>query len=234
MPTARQTASVAPAVVAPSAPCAAHAARSRGPTLRASGESPKRSSCSSVSPTWMAPSMTPTVAGTAQATRTRRSASAADRGSFAAREAVGDERRLERDDRPPSLERGAHLGMDAEELGHRAFRASLPSARRSGPRPRARARGRRRGSRRRRRRPRRSCRRPPPAPRAVPRFRPPRCTTQPRAPRFTATVSASTGPTSSASASLANTSAGCERRRATRGSGRLPRPRSRRWKRGRR
>ena len=77
MPTARQTASVPPAVVAPRTPWAAQAARSRGPTLRASASSPKRSSCSSVRPTWMTPSTTPIVAGTAQAARTRRSASAA-------------------------------------------------------------------------------------------------------------------------------------------------------------
>src|SRR5439155_3648217 len=73
IPAERQAASVPPAVVAPTAPCTAQAARSRGPTLRASAV--KRSSSASESPTPTAPSSTPTVAGRAPASRTRRSAS---------------------------------------------------------------------------------------------------------------------------------------------------------------
>ena len=69
MPAARQTARVAPTVVAPSSFATAQAARSRGPTLRASGDVAKRSSSPASRPTQILPSMTPTVAGTAQATR---------------------------------------------------------------------------------------------------------------------------------------------------------------------
>ena len=120
MPTARQIASVAPAVVAPRSPWAAHAARSRGPTLRASGVSAKRASCSSSSPTWMTPSITPIVAGTAQAARTRRSASAATAppsplwGSPCETSVVSSATTG-----PAGLERGPHLGVDADQVGHR-------------------------------------------------------------------------------------------------------------------
>ena len=72
MPAKRQAASVAPTVVAPSAPSTMQAARSRGLTLRASEPAAAiRSSCSSSRPTWSAPSMTATVAGTAPPSRTR-------------------------------------------------------------------------------------------------------------------------------------------------------------------
>ena len=69
IPAARATASVPPTVVAPVARWAAQAARSRGPSLRASGVN--RSSSLSASPTRISPSRTPTVAGTAPAARTR-------------------------------------------------------------------------------------------------------------------------------------------------------------------
>ena len=71
IPSARATASVPPTVVAPTAPCATAAARSRGPTFRASAS--KRPSSSAVRPTRTSPSSTPTVAGTAPAARTCRS-----------------------------------------------------------------------------------------------------------------------------------------------------------------
>jgi hypothetical protein len=78
IPSWRQTASVPPTVVAPSAPCARQAARSRAPTLRAEvPASANRSSSAPVRPTWMAPSTMPTVAGVAPASRTRRSDSTA-------------------------------------------------------------------------------------------------------------------------------------------------------------
>src|SRR6266508_3483753 len=73
IPTAAQTASVPPTVVAPTARWTTHAARSRGPALRASA--PKRSSSAALSPTTIAPSRTPIVAGTAPASRARRSSS---------------------------------------------------------------------------------------------------------------------------------------------------------------
>ena len=73
IPTARQAASVPPTVVAPTAPWTIAAARSRGPTLRASAL--KRPSSSSERPTRSWPSRTPIVAGTAPASRTRRSLS---------------------------------------------------------------------------------------------------------------------------------------------------------------
>ena len=71
MPTPRATASTPPTVVAPTSPATAQAARSRGPHLRASGT--KRASSSSVRPTWIRPSSTPIVAGTAPASRIARS-----------------------------------------------------------------------------------------------------------------------------------------------------------------
>ena len=96
IPAWRQTASVPPTVVAPVSPEAMQAARSRGPTFRASGV--KRSSSSAVSPTRISPSSTPIVAGTAPASRTRLLALQPDRDALARREAVRDDRRLQRND----------------------------------------------------------------------------------------------------------------------------------------
>src|SRR5256712_14137497 len=56
-PTSRQTASVPPTVVAPTAPWTAHAARSRGPTLRA--EASNRSNPPGERPPRILPSSTP-------------------------------------------------------------------------------------------------------------------------------------------------------------------------------
>src|SRR5207253_1545182 len=67
MPAARAAASVPPTVVAPTASWTAAAARSRGPTLRASALN--RASSSAASPTRTSPSRTPTVAGTPPAAR---------------------------------------------------------------------------------------------------------------------------------------------------------------------
>ena len=66
--TAAAAASVPPTVVAPTAPWTAQAARSRGPSFRASGV--YRSSSASLSPITTSPSRTPIVAGTAPAPRT--------------------------------------------------------------------------------------------------------------------------------------------------------------------
>ena len=108
IPAALQTASVPPTVVAPTAPCTAAAARSRGPTLRA--DASKRASSASVSPTTISPSSTPIVAGTRAALAHGALRGEPDLDALAGREAVRDERRLERDDR-----RGlAHFIGDAD------------------------------------------------------------------------------------------------------------------------
>ena len=82
IPTALHTASVPPTVVAPRARCTTAAARSRGPSLRA--DVSKRSSSSRVRPTRISPSSP--LGGEP------------DFDALARREAVRDERRLERDD----------------------------------------------------------------------------------------------------------------------------------------
>ena len=100
MPSGRTAASVPPTVVAPSAPCTQQAARSRAPTLRAAAPaSPKRRSSASLRPTTSSPSRMPTVAGIAPAARTAASDDAPTAKPSPAREAVGDERRLEAHDR---------------------------------------------------------------------------------------------------------------------------------------
>ncbi len=129
MPAARMTASVPPTVVAPVARCSTAAARSRGPTLRA--DASKRASSSSVSPTTISPSSTPIVAGTAPAARTCRSDSSADLDALARREAVRDERRLERDDR----RRLAHLVGDADHAGRSISTNRLRSSPRTSRKP---------------------------------------------------------------------------------------------------
>ena len=116
IPTTRHAASVPPTVVAPTTPWAIAAARSRGPTLRASAV--KRPSSSSVRPTRSSPSRTPIVAGTAPAARTPPLALETDLDALAGREAVRDERRLERDHRSPVCERMADLVRDLEQIHH--------------------------------------------------------------------------------------------------------------------
>ena len=96
IPAARQTASVPPTVVAPISPRATQTPSSRGPAFRA--DASNRSSSLSVSPTRISPSSTPIVAGTAPAARTRRSLSSPTADALSRREAVRDDRRLERDD----------------------------------------------------------------------------------------------------------------------------------------
>ena len=123
MPTARQTARVAPAVVAPSSPCAAHAARSRGPTLRASGVSAKRASS-----LLLEAHLDDAVDDADRGRHGPRGPDAplglcGHRFALAAREPVRDERRLERDHGPARLERGADFRVDADAgraLGHRS------------------------------------------------------------------------------------------------------------------
>ena len=115
MPAARAAASVPPTVVAPTAPWTAAAARSRGPALRASG--PKRASSSAVSPTRTSPSRTPTVAGHGAGRAHLPLRLEPDLDALAGREAVRDERRLERDDGAAGGQRFAHLVGDADHAG---------------------------------------------------------------------------------------------------------------------
>ena len=97
MPDRLQTASVPPTVVAPTARCTAAAARSRGPTLRAVGVEP---------PELVLGRARPTTLAVEDADRRRHRARLAHRAlgrepdldALAGREAVRDERRLERDD----------------------------------------------------------------------------------------------------------------------------------------
>ena len=116
IPTARQAASVPPTVVAPTASWTSAAARSRGPTLRASG--PKRASSSSDE----ADAEQPVEHADRRRHRARLSdatlALEPDGDAFAGREPVRDERRLERDDRPPLRERVPDLVRDAEQVLH--------------------------------------------------------------------------------------------------------------------
>ena len=165
IPTAAAAVSVPPTVVAPTAPWTAQTARSRGPSLRALGREPLQ--LGAVEPDPDLP--------VEHADRGRHGAGRAH-GRLAREprldavrrgEAVGDERRLERDDGPLLLERGLHLVADVDQVAHPVepsqsrVAASSRRAGRSARRPRERAPARRRASRRRRRRLLRSSRRPP-------------------------------------------------------------------------
>ena len=143
-----------PTVVAPTTPCAIAAARSRGPTLRASAV--KRPSSSSVRPTRSSPSRTPIVAGTPPAARTRRSLSRptsmpSPGGKPCATSVVSS---------ATTGRRSASACPTSSEIWNRSITALSLVSRRSVLRQRAPAPARRRGSRRRARRPRPSCRRP--------------------------------------------------------------------------
>ena len=105
IPAARQAASVPPTVVAPVRPRTAAAARSRGPAL--SAEASKRSSSAGVSPTTSSPSSTPDGRRDRAAVAHRLLGGEPDLEPRAGREAVRDERRLERDDGAPLGERVA-------------------------------------------------------------------------------------------------------------------------------
>ena len=133
IPTASQTASVPPTVVAPGAPCTTAAARSRGPSLRA--DASKRSSSETLRPTITSPSSTPIVAGTAAALAHGSLRREPDGDSLAGWEAVRDERRLERDHRAPAVERGANLVGDTDHgiAPMRAQQRAAASSPSSGP-----------------------------------------------------------------------------------------------------
>ena len=154
IPTMRATVSAPPTVVAPTAPCTAHAARSRGPAFRASGV--KRSSSSRVSPTLTLPSRTPIVAGTAPASRTAVSLwSPTSTPSGAGKPWATSVVSSATTGRPASS-----ASRTSSETDRNLLTASHPFARRSGQQPRARDPARRRSSPRPARLRLRSCRRP--------------------------------------------------------------------------
>ena len=201
IPAARQAASVPPTVVAPTAPWTIAAARSRGPTLRASGV--KRSSSSSASraelPVEHADRRRHGVGRRGRAAR-----SEPDRDALARREAVRDERRLERDDGAAAPRARAPT---SSEILIGSFTASSLASRRSVPLRRARARARRRGSRPRARRLRRSV---DDLGGDAPEAR--RRRTRASAPRLRIQVASASGPPRTrSSSSFAKTSAGLER-----------------------
>ena len=115
IPAARQAASVPPTVVAPTAPWTIAAARSRGPTLRASAVE--------AAELVLALGEADAEPAVEDADRRRHRARLAhaplalepDLDALAGREAVRDERRLERDDGAPVGERVADLVRDGEQ-----------------------------------------------------------------------------------------------------------------------
>ena len=122
IPAARHAASVPPTVVAPTAPWTIAAARSRGPPLRASAV--KRPSSSSVRPIRSSPSRTPIVAGTRARLAHAPLALEPDLDALARREAVRDERRLERDHR---VARSASASPTSSEIWIRSVHGIAPS-----------------------------------------------------------------------------------------------------------
>ena len=112
IPAALQTASVPPTVVAPSAPCTTATARSRGPSLRADGVEARE----------LVLGQPDADLAVEHADRRRHRAAVAHRllggepdlDALAGREAVGDERRLERDDAAALAQRLLDLVGDAD------------------------------------------------------------------------------------------------------------------------
>ena len=96
---------MAATVVAPVAPRATAIGRSRALHLATSSRVAIASSAASSSPMRTTPSSSAIVAGTAPCVAHRRLELARDLGVAGARQAVGDQRRLERDDRPARCQR---------------------------------------------------------------------------------------------------------------------------------
>ena len=110
MPARRHAASVAPTVVAPSAPSTMQAARSRGLTLRASAPAAAiRSSWLFVEPDAKRPVEDGDGRRDCAAVAHALLALLPDGDSLAGREAVRDDRRLQGDDRPPPGQRLPNL-----------------------------------------------------------------------------------------------------------------------------
>ena len=113
----RATASTPPTVVAPTSPATAHAARSRGPSLRALGVE-ARELVLGRGRRGSGRRATPIVAGVAPASRTACSISSPTSTPCGAGNPCATMRRLERDDRPALVERGANLVRELDELVH--------------------------------------------------------------------------------------------------------------------
>ena len=116
IPTAAAAVRVPPTVVAPTAPCTAQTARSRGPSFRALGVNRSRSAGSSPI----------RICAVEDADRGRHGARRTHLGlareprldAVRGGEAVRDEGRLERHHRPLLLERGLHLVTDVDQVAH--------------------------------------------------------------------------------------------------------------------
>ena len=117
IPAARQTASVAPTVVAPSSPFIAQAARSAGRPCAPRGRG-EALELALLEPDADAPVDDSDGGGHGPSDSYPRLGLGGDLGADAVGEAVGDQGRLEGDDRPAGFERGTHLRVDPQELGH--------------------------------------------------------------------------------------------------------------------
>ena len=127
MPTAAAAASVPPTVVAPTAPCTAQGARSRGPSLRAAGgEALELLGGEADHDTAVEH---PDGGGHGARGADGGLAREADLDSRRRGEPMRDERRLECDERAPVLERGLNLVGDADEVLHAAQRSRVASPR---------------------------------------------------------------------------------------------------------
>ena len=115
---------VAETVVAAQPPPASAAARLGRAALRTepAGAVASASRAASSSPTSSRPSWIATVAGTAPAARTAASEAVGDLEVLRVRQAVADQRRFERDDRPALGQRGRDLRVDRESVGRASAR----------------------------------------------------------------------------------------------------------------
>ena len=128
MPARAATCAVAATVVAPLAPRAAASGRSRALHLATSSRVATASSSASPRPTCTVPSSSAIVAGTAPLVAHRLLDLARDPEVVGARQAVGDDRRLERDHGPPAASAAATSARDRD---HVRLRRGLTSSGRS-------------------------------------------------------------------------------------------------------
>ena len=129
IPTAAAAVSVPPTVVAPTAPCTAQTARSRGPSLRAPGVN--RSSSAALEPDPDLPVEHPDRGGHGAGRPDGRLAREARLDAVWRGKPVRDERRLEGDDGALLLERRLHLVADVDQVAHHRVEPSC-AARRAG------------------------------------------------------------------------------------------------------
>ena len=116
IPTAAAAVSVPPTVVAPTAPCTAQTARSRGPSLRALGREPLE--LGRLEPDPDLPVEDADRGGHGAGCPHRGLAREPRLDAVRRGEAVRDERRLERDDGALLLERRLHLVADVDQVAH--------------------------------------------------------------------------------------------------------------------